>query len=234
MLFSVDPDIFDTFNNPRIAVTVVKNVNNEGSNSSLEVDMQQLVEQIRKTYKSETLSQEPKIAAWRNAYRLFGAKPSEYPSSIESLYKRILRGQNLGSINPLVDIYNYVSVKYMLPAGGEDLDKMRGNLELTCATDNEQAVLVLGKNEPEAPLAGEVIYKDDLGTICRRWNWREVERTCLTAKTTNAILVLEALNPVTDQELRAAQDELAHLVSRYYDSEISNYVVSKENKEITW
>jgi DNA/RNA-binding domain of Phe-tRNA-synthetase-like protein len=64
-------------------------------------------------------------------------KAKDYPSSIESFYKRVARSGNITRINPLVDSYNYVSLKHMLPAGSEDIDKLRDDLELTYAADGE-------------------------------------------------------------------------------------------------
>lgn len=226
MNFAVDSRIFTDFDDPLIGVTIVNNADNTCDISDVHKQTVQLMKQIRQEYKSETLSQQPKIAAWRDAHRQFGSKPKDYLSSVEALYKRVLKGGDLSTINPLVDIYNYISLKYMLPAGGEDSDKIQGNLQLSYAGADEKSVIVLGKDEAQAPAPGEVIYKDDIGTICRRWNWREVERTILTAKTKNCILVLEAIEPVTKDELEKAQAELAKLVSKYCQAKVTNFIVS--------
>lgn len=233
MKLRVSQKIFADFKNPHIAVIVGEGANNQVDVSEIHSKTATLLDEIRQNYKSETLSQEPKIAAWREAYRKFGAKPKEYPSSIEALYKRVLKGGDIGAINPLVDIYNYISLKHMLPVGGEDLEQMQGDLRLTLAGDNEEAVIVLGKPEPQAPHKGEVIYRDDLGTICRRWNWREVSRTILTEKTKNFILVIEALYPVSNDELIVAQKELAELARDYSGAKITTHIIDKENLEIT-
>lgn len=230
MRVRIDPRIFGDFDNPRIGVLVVRGTDNTKPNSSLVKQLNNIAETISDKYQSETLSKAPVIAAWREAHRKFGSKPKDYPNSVEALYKRILKRQNIGSINPLVDIYNYISLKYMLTAGGEDLDKVEGDLQLTYATNNEVPVVVLGKDEEQVPFEGEIIYKDDIGTICRRWNWREVARTILTDKTTNAVLVLEALNPVTDQILHEAINELENLVDQYCGGTISSVILDKDKK----
>lgn len=232
MNLSVNSQIFATFNNPRIAVTVVKGTNNRADIAAFAPELKALTTKLEEEYGDQVISQLPKIAAWREAYRVFGVKAKDYPSSIEALYKRVTRGGSVGDINPLVDIYNYISLKYMLPAGGEDIDKMQGNLELTYATAGEKPVTVLGKDEAQAPPEGEVIYKDDAGTICRRWNWREVARTILTPDTTNCILVLEALNPVIDGELQSAQRELGELVEKYCGGTVTHHMVTKDNPKI--
>jgi DNA/RNA-binding domain of Phe-tRNA-synthetase-like protein len=233
MKLSVNPQIFSSFDNPRIAVTVAKDVNNQADISLFQPQLTELAKKLEEQYGNHTISQLPNIAAWREAYRVFGVKAKDYPSSIEALYKRVTRGGSVSGINPLVDIYNYISLKYMLPAGGEDTSKMQGDLWLTYATANEKPVTVLGKDEMQAPEEGEVIYKDNEGTICRRWNWREVARTILTADTKNCILVLEALNPVTNKELEQAQQELGELVQKYCGGTVEHFKLSASNPTIS-
>jgi DNA/RNA-binding domain of Phe-tRNA-synthetase-like protein len=232
MNLTINPQIFSDFDNPRIAVTVARGANNKADITSFQSKLEELAKGLQEKYGDQTISQLPKIACWREAYRVFGVKAKDYPSSIEALYKRVIRGGSVSGISPLVDIYNYISLKYMLPAGGEDIDKMQGSLELTYATDNEEPVTVLGKNEEQAPKPGEVIYKDGIGTICRKWNWREVARTILTEGTTNCILVLEALNPTTNEELKQAQQELGELIREYCGGEVEHYVLDTNNPSV--
>ena len=116
--------------------------------------------------------------------------------------RRTLKGEPIRPILPLVDIYNAVSLEHLLPVGGEDLDSIEGDLRLTRASESEPPVRLLGEAEERAPKPGEVIYTDDRGAICRRWNWKEADRTKLTESTRTAVLVLEALPPMTEYELR--------------------------------
>jgi DNA/RNA-binding domain of Phe-tRNA-synthetase-like protein len=88
-----------------------------------------------KQYGQQVISQLPKIAAWREAYRVFGVKAKDYPSSVGALYKRVTKGGSVAGINPIVDICNYISLKHMLPVGGEDTEKMTGDLQLSGRSD---------------------------------------------------------------------------------------------------
>ncbi|MBN6053580.1 cytoplasmic protein [Nonomuraea sp. RK-328] len=145
-----------------------------------------------------------KIEAWRDAYRLFGAKPSRTRPSVDALTRRL----PLPEINQAVDAYNSISVKHALPIGGEDLDRYVGPARLVRATGDEASEEALG-----TPDAGEVIWRDDTGVTCRRWNWRQVARTRLTEETVNALFILERLEPMTLEELKTAGEELADLLS---------------------
>ncbi|MGH3422945.1 MAG: cytoplasmic protein, partial [Streptosporangiaceae bacterium] len=59
-----------------------------------------------------------------------------------------------------------------------------------------------------------VVWCDDAGVTCRRWNWRQARRTQLREDTTTALFILDALDPVTDESLHAAGDDLAIHLAR--------------------
>ena len=66
-----------------------------------------------------------------------------------------------------------------------------------------------GEDVVEHPDAGEVVWRDDAGVTCRRWNWRQGRRTALSDGATRALFIMDALGPVSDDALEAAGDELA-------------------------
>ena len=163
MHFIIDGKLFETFPGLLLGILVAKNINNTGVLQELQTELRDQEMIVRKQFSTETLSQQPKIDAWRKAYVLFGAKPKEHKSSVENLYRMVLQGKDIRHINTLVDIYNLISLKHMLPAGAEDLDAVRGTIELTLASRQEPPVLLLGDKEARPPHEGEVIYKDRIG-----------------------------------------------------------------------
>jgi DNA/RNA-binding domain of Phe-tRNA-synthetase-like protein len=66
----------------------------------------------------------------------------------------------------------------------------------------------------EHPDPGEVVWCDDAGVTCRRWNWRQAHRTQLRDDTTTAVFILDALDPFTDEALSAAADDLSEQLTR--------------------
>ncbi len=232
MKFIIDQEIINKFSGLTIGMIICKNVDNVGEEKGIQKEIQEQEDRIRKEYNSETLSQIPKIDTWRKAYASFGAKPKENKSSVENLHKLILQGTNLKHINKLVDIYNLISLKHMLPIGGEDIDKIKGDVLLTFAKENEPPVLLLGDKEPRPPHIGEVIYKDDISAICRRWNWRESDRTKFTVKTKNCFLIIEGLPPVKKEEIEEATKELAESVRKYCGGTITYKILSKIEREL--
>ena len=149
----------------------------------------------------------PHVAAWREAYRAFGAKPQRTRNSLEALLRRAESG--LPRVNRLTDYYNAVSVLHQIPLGGEDLTRYAGLPRLVRATGDEPfGTVANGLAVTEHPDPGEVVWCDEAGVTCRRWNWRQARRTQLRDDTTAALFILDALDPVTDQELHAAADDL--------------------------
>ncbi|MGW2632521.1 B3/B4 domain-containing protein [Streptomyces chattanoogensis] len=153
---------------------------------------------------------DPHIAAWRAAYTAFGCKPSRTRNSAEALARRALADGGLPRINRLVDLYNAISVAHLIPVGGEDLDRIQGDMRLVRATGDEPFVTAAGGAEViEHPEPGEVVWCDDEGVTCRRWNWRQGVRTRLTEDSVSALFLLERMAPMTLDELRTAGAELA-------------------------
>jgi DNA/RNA-binding domain of Phe-tRNA-synthetase-like protein len=155
----------------------------------------------------------PHVAAWRDAYRAFGAKPQRTRNSLEALLRRA--GAGLPRVNRLTDVYNAISVLHQIPLGGEDLGRYEGAPRLVRATGAEPFDTVAGGADVvEHPEPGEVVWVDDAGVTCRRWNWRQARRTQLREGTTAALFILDALGPADDDALYAAAADLAEHLTR--------------------
>ena len=150
------------------------------------------------------------LEAWREAYRSFGAKPQRTPSSVEALRKRVQRDGGLLPINRMVDLYNALSIRHAVPIGGEDLTAYAGPPRLVRAVGDEIfETLQAGEVTVEHPDPGEVIWRDDHGVTCRRWNWRQGPRTRLDLPTTEMWFVIERLEPMPIAALEQAGRDLA-------------------------
>jgi DNA/RNA-binding domain of Phe-tRNA-synthetase-like protein len=231
MRLLVTPEIFEMFPDAILGVVIARGIDNAGDPTAVFAELRRQEERVHEALYGVSIPDHPRIACWREAYRQFGAKPKDYPSSIENLMRRVIKGHALPHINTLVDLYNTVSLRHLLPAGGEDLDRIEGDVLLTRAGEDEAPVRLLGEPEERAPRPGEVIYKDDAGAICRRWNWKEADRTKLTPETRNAVLVIERLPPVTRDQLSDAVDDLAGLVRTHCGGEVRTVLVDRDDPE---
>jgi len=172
---------------------------------------------IRQRTDLDPIAAHPHIAAWREAYRAFGAKPTEYPSSIEALVKRVRRGDDVPYINTLAAIGNSVSLRYLVPIGGHAIDVMSpdGELRLGFATGVEEFTPI-GNGPIEQPESGEVIFTyNTTMVLCRRWTWRQGEFSKLRRTTTAAVINVDGLPPVTRAAVEAISNDLATLAGLY-------------------
>jgi DNA/RNA-binding domain of Phe-tRNA-synthetase-like protein len=210
--FIAEPSFWNLFPESEIGILVMKNIKNDPQdNDSTYIKIKELLEtanrEAPKFLSDPVLSQNPVVSVWRDAFTNFKTKKGAR-SSIEALLRRIDKGNAVGPINPLVDLYNAISLTYGLPCGMEDLDALKGNLRLTITTGGDD-FLALGDTEPDPTLPGELCYLDDLGGVCRCWNWRDGQRTMLTKNTEKAIAVIESVNSTRHSDLLDALNELA-------------------------
>ena len=230
--FIIEDDFWSVFPNARLGVVVCHGIDNtiKDTETYKEMILNSEKESLKYLNNSEFSSNQV-VKVWREAFQKFKTKKGAR-SSIEALLKRINNGNHLGTINPLVDIYNCISLRYALPCGGEDIDKFAGHIRLTKAVGNE-SFITLGTDKSEPPYEGEIVYKDDEGAICRCWNWRESVRTMLTENTKNAFLCIELVDENRIEEFENALKDLAKNVEENLGGTCKSSILDLNNKEVT-
>jgi DNA/RNA-binding domain of Phe-tRNA-synthetase-like protein len=210
---AVDSAVFALRPDYRAVLIAVDGIEPTPTNAASDELLRSVEAQAREVLAAQPAEQIPHVAAWRDAYRSFGAKPQRTRNSLEALLRRVDAG--LPRVNQLTDTYNAISVRHHVPLGGEDLNRYVGAPQLVRATGDESFVTTAnGEPISEHPEVGELVWRDDEGVTCRRWNWRQTTRTQLRDDTTAAIFILDALDPMTDDALcTAADDLLAHLTN---------------------
>ena len=209
----VDAAVFALRPDYRVVLIAVDGLVGGPGDESSEALLQEAETNAREMLRDRPAEGIPHVAAWREAYREFGAKPQRTRNSLEALLRRAVSG--LPRVNRLTDIYNAVSVLHQVPLGGEDLTRYVGAPQLVRATGEESFDTVAdGVAVTENPDPGEVVWCDDAGVTCRRWNWRQGRRTQLREDTTTALFILDALDAMTDQALHAAADDLIGYLTR--------------------
>jgi len=207
----VDAEVFALRPDYRAMLLAVDGLKPGPSDQASDTLLQAAETAAREALRERPVEQLPPVAAWRDAYRAFGAKPQRTRNSLEALLRRTVSG--LPRVNRLTDLYNAVSVLHQIPLGGEDLTRYTGAPRLVRANGTEPFDTVTGGVPTvEYPDPGEVVWRDDLGVTCRRWNWRQARRTQLTEETTAALFILDALDPLMDEALlTVTADLITHL-----------------------
>lgn len=230
--FIIEDDFWSLFPHAKIGIVICEGIDNSIRDvEKYERLLQEAEKEAHKFLRLEEFSSNPVISVWREAFQKFKTKKGAR-CSIEALLKRVKNGNPIGTINPLVDIYNSISLRYGLPCGGEDIDTFVGDIRLTQANGNEP-FLPLGQDENASPYEGEIVYKDDVGAICRCWNWREAQRTMLTENTKNAFLCMELVDETRSDEFHLALKELSDIVPHHLGGMVKMEVLDINHKEMT-
>ncbi|OOM81073.1 B3/4 domain protein [Clostridium puniceum] len=229
--FVIEDSFWSLFPNVKIGIVICHDIiNSIGDKEQYAERILEAEKEALKYLQNAEFSNNYVIKVWREAFQKFKTKKSAR-SSIEALLKRVYNGNHIGTINPLVDIYNSISLRYALPCGGEDIDKFVGDIRLTTAIGNEEFI-PLGTDENSPPYEDEIVYKDDKGAICRCWNWREAVRTMLTENTTNAFLCIELTDESRLIEFENALKELAKAVQNNLGGTSKILILDINNKEV--
>jgi len=231
MQMHIAPDIFQDFPEAHVGCLVLHGYN--GCSKTAIDDIIQATQKLvhENVTSAELIKQHPVITSWHNAYRAFGAKPKKHTVSLESLLSHVVAGDDM-RVNPLVDLYNAISLAYLLPARAFDLDAVNGDITLRKAGDDEASVTLLGEKTPRAPQAGEVIYADQNGAICRRWNWKASDRTKIADNTRNVVFVFEILDAQRVPALSSALHQLAQYLTKICSGDVSTFMLSSDQPSI--
>ena len=214
---AVDPAVLALRPDYRVLLLVAEDLEPGPSDEASEAVLRDAERRARELIDGRPPEEVEQVRQWREAYRSFGAKPQRTRPSLEALLRRLDPG--LPRVDRVTDVYNAVSVAHLLPLGGEDLDRYDGPARLVRATGREPFDAVAG-GEPvvEHPDAGEVVWRDDAGVTCRRWNWRQGTRTRITLSTRRAAFILDGLEAAGTTGvagLPTAADELSRHLSAF-------------------
>lgn len=211
--YTISPDVFADHPHYLRGILVFKGLDNSQAHAELTALLRQAENQLRERITGNP-AEYPNIAAWRDAYRQFGAKPSEHRSSIEALGRRVLKPDNLPDINPLVDIGNLVSLRHVLPAGVHPVGAQSKTLALRKAQTDDRFLSAPGE-EPEAIAPGEIVLAAGNRVLTRRWTWRQAGDTRTLADTDCVFFDIDGLPPVSQETVNAAMADIVELVATY-------------------
>ncbi len=211
--YRIAPEVFEAHPGYCRGVVVFDQLDNRGDGAALLPQLRDAEQQVRDAV-TGNVAEHPRIAAWREAYRRFGAKPSEHRSSIEAMVRRVVQPGEIPSINPLVNIGNIVSLRHRLPAGVHPLGPGHETLELRAALPPDVFTPADGK-PAESPLAGEIVFVAGHEVLTRRWTWRQARGTQTLADTTRVFFNIDGLPPCSEEDVMAAMRDVTALVQAH-------------------
>ena len=227
----VSPQVFALFPEYVRGVVIANGINNRGENEDLLGLLRQEEQRAIQDSSLKDVKNHPRIASWRQAYQKFGSNPNKFYPSVESLCRRARRGDQLPYISTAVAIFNYFSLKHVVPSGADDVASVAGDLRLTIANGDEPFT-PFNSATAEHPDPGEVIYFDGAAVMCRRWNWRQGDQTKLMPGTTDIVINVDCLPPVAFEQDRVLTIELGDLVREFCGGDVRADLLGKDRNEI--
>src|SRR3972149_508982 len=215
MRFSIQRELFDLLPDLTIGMVVAKGVDNTRLSEEIDHLLTQVTEEMKKSFAADKAQDHPRIKPWRTAFSKLSISGSKFPSSIESMVRRILKGDPFPRINPLVDLYNSVSLRYLVPMGGHDLNTIQGNIHLRFA-EGWEPFTPMGGGETMVVPKGELVYRDDREVLTRNWVWRQCEKDKATEKTKNIFIPVDVLGEVGREWGDESIVELSQLIPRFF------------------
>lgn len=224
----VAPEIWERYPSYTAHLLVISNIANQPSTEFSDNFLAEVEANAVARLSESPVDQIPEVKLWRETFASFGVKPKDGRSSFEALLRRVDKG--LPRINLLTDLYNALSVKYLLPIGGENFDRYQGAPKLMLATGSE-SFDTTDHGEPVLvnPEPGEVIWRDDLGVTCRRWNWRQCVRTRLEEETTTALFIFDGLGDSSSEVTAECASELVSLTAQFWPNQTVSIATLSQN-----
>jgi DNA/RNA-binding domain of Phe-tRNA-synthetase-like protein len=176
----------------------------------------------------------PRVAPWRGAFRAMGAHPKDFPSSIEAILRRAMKGGEPFRILPLVDLYHAVSLRNLTPAGAFDIDAIAGEIELRRTREGDRFT-ALDADEPEPVPPGEIAYVDGSFVLTRHLVWRQSREGLVREGSRNAIVLSEVLAELDPDLALRVHDDLRSSLERVFAPErIVSGILDEDSPELAW
>jgi DNA/RNA-binding domain of Phe-tRNA-synthetase-like protein len=235
--FVVSPKIFELFPGLKLPVVVAQGIEPTANSIRVEKLWREAWEEaglLASTYANA--QSHPRVAAWREAMAATGVSGRKYPSSVESLLRRAFKGGEPPRINPLVDFYNSISLRYVVPAGGFDLALLGDALELRL-TREADTFRPLDSASAERVEPKEVAYASGNEILTRHFVWKQSHTGLLNESTRSVFLVSEVLGEVeesADGLAQAVLEDLCEGLRRHFGAEPVNFLVEQRVPAASW
>jgi DNA/RNA-binding domain of Phe-tRNA-synthetase-like protein len=230
--YYIAPEVFSHFPGYLRGVVIAREVQNGPSPDKLVESLRVAEAALRARLDPESITSEPRIAAWREAYRLLGVKPGDFRPSVDALARRVLKGDPLPSISTLVDIGTLASIQYLAPIGAHAIDWVTQDIGLRPAT-GEESFAAFGSELVEHPLPGEIIFVEGNTVLTRRWTWRQAKHTLVVPETRAVEFNVDGLPPFVRPDVEQACQDVARWVQEYCGGSVRYAVLSAEYPRIS-
>lgn len=231
MKFKVYSEVFEKIPDLCFGAVAAYNIDNKGVNEDIYELLENEMEVLREKLEGCNLKEYKQIIPYREAFVSLNINPNKFRSSIEAMSKRIQGGSKLPSINPVVDLVNVISLKYVLPLGAHDMDALEDEISVRFAVKGDNFI-PLGTEDIEEVDTGELIYADTKRVRTRRWIWRQSEIGKITGSSKNIFFPIDGFSSKNKENVVAASQELSELLNKYFDCKTKVFFINRDLNEV--
>lgn len=234
MDFQIDSSIFEWFPGIRFVVAITHGVQNDCHNSGVDSALTDAWSQARSIGFQYTNPQShPRVEVWGERMKSVGSSRKHFPSSIESILRRAMKAPEPFHINPIVDFYNSVSLRHIVPVGGFDIDQIK-DLQLRFSEPGDIFQELSSESDTAVPVpAGEIVYADGSTVLTRHFVWRQSKIGAIHPNTQNVLLVSEILKEVENDVVSIVAEEFQKGMSELFSVDTQLFILDKETCSCT-
>jgi DNA/RNA-binding domain of Phe-tRNA-synthetase-like protein len=159
-MITISPEIKELVPHFKIGIITYHDIVISESPQMIKGRFQLFLESLRLEDKSA--SDYPAVAEYRSVFKVLGIDPSRYRPASEALLRRVLSGKNLPPINSGVDVNNFFSIRFGVPIGLYNLDKIKGDVEIRIGGSEDTYE---GLNGRDMKMEGKLVSVDKLGAF---------------------------------------------------------------------
>ena len=233
MKFIVQKEVFDKLDNLFIGVVVAKGIDNSKSYPNIEKMLDESMAWATKEFALVKAKEDPRVIPYRDGFQNVGINPNKFQCSVEAMVNRLSKGKEIPHINPLVDLNNAISIKYILPMGTHNLALSNSDVELRFA-NSKDTFQVMGTDEFEPLEENELVYVVDNKVRTRRWAWRQSNEGKIDENTSYVFFPIDGFKGFNDDKVLSAIKELESVLKEEFGCETVSGYVDKDNNEFEW
>jgi DNA/RNA-binding domain of Phe-tRNA-synthetase-like protein len=226
--FRITTPIADDFPELFVNIIIVRGMDNTANGSlhdRISAFARSSEARLRRQFCSRSdLRADPRVGAYLEMFKKFGSNPKRMRPSHFALCDRVVAGGVLPNINPAVNLYNAFSVRYIVPFGGEDLDKVDDFFELAYATGDEPWTPI-GSEGPHSTRNGDVVWRDRSEVSTTSLNYRQCDKTKLTSTTTNAYFLSEGFRGINDDDIERMSSEFTDVFQEFLGGDYQRFTI---------
>lgn len=230
--FFVEADVFEYFPGMRLVVAAAEGMSLPAGTEPVAAflrDSWRIAAEASTAYGNP--QSHPNIKPWGERMKMAGAPRKNFPSSIEALVRRAGKSERPFAIHPFVDFYNAVSLRYLVPAGGFDIDVLRDGLALRFSRHGDSFTALDEEDSVDIP-PGEVSYADGDIVVTRHFVWKQSRHAIIAPESKNIFFISEILGELPPETAGIVHEALVEGLRNFFNAKVRSDILDAGRRSI--